>query len=77
LICNPRECCGGADEAQADCRGDEVREIGDSVDFSKDESCGIEVRTCSANCTDYNWRVKLTEDCNTHRPPDCCLAKAD
>ncbi len=74
--CADAACCKGADESQAECDVEAVSESSDdgeaTIDFSKDESCGVEVRACTRQCTKKVWRVSARQDCSTGRPAQCC-----
>lgn len=65
--CSPRDCCDGTDETQVtdeSCHTD--------YDFTKQDACGIKVRSCTTRCSREIWRVKLNEDCEVRRPASCC-----
>ena len=65
--CSPRECCAGADETQVSdpsCNTD--------FDFTKNDACGISVRSCTTRCAKEIWRVKRNETCDSKRPASCC-----
>jgi hypothetical protein len=75
-VCTDRACCGGADESQATCEsGDpDVTPAGENVvvDFTKDDGCGVELRSCTASCARKVWRLAQAAHCDTGRPAQCC-----
>lgn len=73
-ICQPRACCQGADESQAECDLDQsVRAEDETLDFGATEGCGIEVQSCTQRCTIEVWRVGAKESCESRRPEACCV----
>lgn len=67
--CSPRDCCQGADETEL---GDPSCGGTDDYDFTRSESCGVTVRSCTTRCAREIWRVKAHEDCDVKRPSTCC-----
>lgn len=49
-----------------------ARACGDSYDFSASEGCGMQVETHTSRCFERVWRVKLSQQCDQSRPPECC-----
>ncbi len=76
MACDDATCCRGADETQQECEFDEVEQSGADdeavVDFSSDESCGIELRSCTSSCKRKVWRVDASESCEATQPSECC-----
>lgn len=44
---------------------------GYGYDFSSSE-CGMQVQSCEGRCFERVWRVKLSQECDRTRPPECC-----
>ncbi|GMV12755.1 MAG: hypothetical protein DYH12_24550 [Sorangiineae bacterium PRO1] len=68
--CGEASCCSGltdADDAPQ-------KSCGSSYDFSQGDGCGMQVGSCASRCFERSWRVKLSQECDAKRPPECCGA---
>jgi len=48
------------------------KSCGYGYDFSAAEGCGMQVASCASRCFERVWRVKLSDECDAKRPPECC-----
>ena len=72
-VCEPRDCCAGAEDEEAGACKDGQAEVGDDgYDFTSSQECGMAVNSCVGRCHPEVWRIPLAKRCEDTLPAACC-----